>query len=59
MKDIARQVLTNTVCDKLLNAKATRWEEAQAVAAFLRDPPLTWRRNTQIQMYWPWKWFEL
>ena len=52
-------MLTNTVCDKRLNAKATRWEDAQAVAASLRDFPLTWRRNTQIQMYWPWKWFEL
>jgi len=28
-----RYVLTNTVGDKLLNAKATRREEAQAVAA--------------------------
>jgi len=27
MKVIARQALTTTVCDKLLNAKATRWEE--------------------------------
>ena len=58
MKVIARQALTNTVCDKLLNAKATPWEEAQAVAASLRDFPLTWRRNTQIQMHWLWKWLE-
>jgi len=58
MKVIARQALTNTVCDKLLNAKATPWEEAQAVAASLRDFPLTWRRNTQIQMHCLWKWLE-
>ena len=31
---------------------------AQAAAAALRDCPLTWRRNTQIQMYWLWKWLE-
>ena len=31
---------------------------AQAVVAYLRDCPLTWRRNTQIQMYWLWKWLE-
>jgi len=31
---------------------------AQAVAASLRDCPLTRRRNTQIQMYWLWKWIE-
>ena len=31
---------------------------AQAVAASLCDSPLTWRRNTQIQMYWLWKWLE-
>jgi len=31
---------------------------AQAVAASLRDCPLTWRRNTQIQMYWLWRWLE-
>jgi len=49
---------TTTVYDKLLNANATRWEEAQAVVASLRDCPLTWRRNTQIQMYWLWKWLE-
>jgi len=55
---IARQALTNAVCDKLLNAKAIRREEAQAVAASLLDIPLTWRRNTQIQMYWLWKWLE-
>ena len=30
---------------------------AQAVLAYLRDCPLTWR-NTQIQMYWLWKWLE-
>ena len=29
---------------------------AQAVGASLRDFPLTWRRYTQIQMYWLWKW---
>jgi len=58
IKVIARQALTNTVYDKLLNAKATRWEQAQAVAVSLHDFPLTWRRNTQIQMYWLWKWLE-
>ena len=31
---------------------------AQAVAAYLHDCPLTWRRNTQIQMYWLWKWLK-
>jgi len=31
---------------------------APAVAASLHDCPLTWRRNTQIQMYWLWKWLE-
>jgi len=31
---------------------------AQAVAASLRDFPLTWRRNTLIQMHWLWKWLE-
>ena len=55
---IARQALTTTVCDKLLNANAPQWEEAQTVVASLRDCPLTWRRNTQIQMYWLWKWLE-
>ena len=30
----------------------------QAIAASLRDFPLSWRRNTQIQMYWLWKWLE-
>jgi len=55
---IARQALTTTICDKQLNANATRWEEAQAVVVSLRDCPLTWRRNTQIQMYWLWKWLE-
>jgi len=30
---------------------------AQAVLAYLRDCPLTWR-NTQILMYWLWKWLE-
>ena len=35
-----------------------RWEEAQAVVASLRDWPLVWRRNTQIQMYWLWNWLE-
>ena len=55
---IARQALTTTVCDKLLNANATWQEEAQAVVASIRDCPLTWRRNTQIQMYWLWKWLE-
>jgi len=38
---IARHALTNTVLDRLLNAKTTRREEAQAVAASLRDLPLT------------------
>ena len=59
---IARPALTTTVCDKLLNANVTRWEEAQAVVASLRDCPLTWRRNMQIQMYsidyWLWNWLE-
>jgi len=58
IKVIARQALTNTVCDKLLNAKDTRWEQAQAVAASLRDFPLPWTRNTQSQMYWLWTWLE-
>jgi len=40
IKVIARQALTITVCDKLLNVDANRWEEAQAVAASLRD--FTW-----------------
>jgi len=31
---------------------------AQAVAASLHGFPLNWRRNTQIQMYWLWKWLE-
>ena len=31
---------------------------APAVGASLRDFPLTWRRNTQIQMYWLWQWLE-
>ena len=31
---------------------------AQAVGASLRDCPLTWRRYTQIKMYWLWKWLE-
>jgi len=31
---------------------------AHAVVAYLRDCPLTGRRNTQIQMYWLWKWLE-
>ena len=31
---------------------------APAVGASLRDFPLTRRRNTQIQMYWLWKWLE-
>jgi len=48
----ARHALTNTVCDRLLKAKATLREEAQAAVASLRDlrffPDLT---NTQIQMY--------
>jgi len=55
IKAIARQAPTNTVWDKLLNAKAIRWEDAQGAAASLCDFPLTWRRNTQIQMYWLWK----
>jgi len=54
----ARHALTNTVFDRLLNAKATRQEEAQAVAASLRDFRQTWRRNTQLQMNWLWKWLE-
>ena len=55
---IARHELTNTVFDRLLNTKATRREEAQAVAASLRDFRLTWRRNTQLQIIWLWKWLE-
>ena len=31
---------------------------SQAVVAYLRDCPLTWRRNTQIQLYWLWNWLE-
>ena len=31
---------------------------AQAVATSLRDFPLSWRKNTQIVMYWLWKWLE-
>ena len=31
---------------------------AQAVVVSLRDCSLTWRRNTQIQMYWLRKWLE-
>ena len=46
------------VFDRLLNAKDTRGEEAQAVAAYIRDFRLTWRRNTQLQMIWLWKWLE-
>jgi len=55
---IARHALTNTVFDRLLNAKVTRRDEAQAVPASLRDLRLTWRRNTQLQMIWLWKWLE-
>ena len=39
IKAIARQALTTTVCDKLLNAKATRWEEhKQSVPPFVTFP---------------------
>jgi len=38
---ITRHALTNTVFDRLLNAKATRREDAQAGAASLRDFRLT------------------
>jgi len=38
---IARHALTNTVGDRLLNAIATRREEAQAIAASVRDIYLT------------------
>jgi len=38
---IARHALTNTVGHRLLNATATRREEAEAVAASLRDFRLT------------------
>jgi len=55
---IAWHALTNTVFDRLLNAKATRWEETQAVATSLCDFSLTWRRNMQLQMNWLWKWLE-
>jgi len=55
---IARHALTNTIGERLLNAEAARREEAQAVAASLRDIRLTWRRNTQIQMDWLWKLLE-
>jgi len=54
IKVIAWQAFTNTVCDKLLNAKATRGEEPQTVAASLCDFPLTWR-NARILIYWLWK----
>ena len=30
----------------------------QAVAASLHGFPLNWRKNTQIKMYWLWKWLE-
>ena len=57
IKVIARQALTTTVCDTLLNANFTRWEEhKQSVPPSWL--PLNWRRNTQIQMYWLWKWLE-
>jgi len=36
IKVVTRQALTNTVYHKLLNLKATRWKEAQTVAASLR-----------------------
>jgi len=55
---IARHALTNTIGDKLFHGKATRQEEAKADAASLRDIRLTWRRNTQIQMNWLWKWWD-
>ena len=29
-----------------------------SIGASLLDFPLSWRRNTQIQMYWLWKWLE-
>ena len=39
MKVIARQVLTATVCDKLLNANANRWEEhKQSLPPFVTFP---------------------
>jgi len=38
---ITRHALTNTVGDRLLNAKAIRRDESQAVAASLRDIRLT------------------
>ena len=38
---IARQALTTTVCDKLLNANATRWEEhKQSLPPFMTLPGL-------------------
>jgi len=38
---IARQALTTTVCDKLLNANAKRWEEHnQSLAPFVTSPDL-------------------
>jgi len=57
-RSIARHALNNTVCERLLNAKTTRLEEAQAVAASLHDFPLTWTRTTQIRIYSLWKWSE-
>jgi len=37
----AWHTLTNTVCERLLNAKVTWQEQAQGVAASLRDFPMT------------------
>ena len=48
-------LLQTAQCD-LSESHAVRG--AQAVTASLRDFPLSWRRNTQIQMYWLWKWLE-
>ena len=54
---IPRQALTTTVW-QTAQCECHPVRGAQAVAASLRDCPVTWRRNTQIQMYWLWKWLE-
>ena len=43
-KVIARQALTTTVCDKLLNAKATLWEGFY-LSGFLRNLRLPWKQS--------------
>ena len=56
IKVIARQALTTTVCNKLLNANATRWEEhKQSLPPFVNVP---WLEEYEIQMDWLWKLLE-